>query len=892
MNKRILAIFSLMILLIVVTTSQAFATTNYFLINKNYYQEIEKYEAGFLKETIKDTNLAINKEYISIRKVLDPLSKYLVDNNPLAGQMSITNFIEDKVYPHISAPENNYKVHDIFFKKGPSTALNNGWIGKTYHEFYMNKKIDYNFSAENSYSIPSIINRKYTKKLSPEDTNIYLWPEKLNKWPDRNDNRFTDANGDMIYGGFSFPTLPRDNEYIVHPRVKTAAYRLPVLELKGPIYFSYLYLGNETNNDNAMKFSQENISPYNIGYDSRSKLPDVMLTKTNNFVIPARYNTNRDDILMVYRGRFDSFAGRPNITINVLDENNNTVGNNKNKYSKFEFAFNINDILYHSNLSTASKASRDAFFDLVKKDNTADGSNINTKLKTYLDNYRAPNKPVSASIGFKSKLNVFFRDSLEDQNQTALSRKNNMDYKYTINHNIVETSDSNRSLLYNPAEYSVVFTRPAIIDNAGNSVELNIKANDFDEVLGVNSISIIDNGVKNEEVNGVAKSVEIDTSRIRVSFRQETGSTYSAAKTIDELKLELAKASNAGKRFELIYTYVPTDSSDQNLGKLPQEIKDGTGPYAAPFYRKVKVVSKEVQTSIERIAGNDRFSTATEISKRLKSKSNAVILVNSTRYPDSLTASVLSKKIDAPILLTKADSLTNSVQTEIDRLGAKKLYLIGGNAVLTDELERNLKTKYEVERIGGPTRYETAELVAQRIGGNNAIVARGDEYPDALTVSSLALKELIPIYLTRPNMITSTTIDEIKKRNPTMIYIAGGNIAVSSEIEQNLKNIAGVKRFNGESRFSTAVEISKFVFGENLVNIMYARSDDFADAMVGSPLANKYNAAILLTNGDKFDLKIKNYLISNKLKIKKHYIIGGIEAIPNAVELDIREMMK
>lgn len=307
---------------------------------------------------------------------------------------------------------------------------------------------------------------------------------------------------------------------------------------------------------------------------------------------------------------------------------------------------------------------------------------------------------------------------------------------------------------------------------------------------------------------------------------------------------------------------------------------------------RVVLQKKKEKYKIYRIWGPTRFSTATEVSKKLNTNSGTVILANSQRYPDVLTSTVLAKQLNAPILLAGIDKLSKETKAELARLKAKKLILIGANGVISDKLEAELKKTYQIERLGGATRYQSAELVANKINSSKGVIlARGDDFPDALTMSAIALKNNYPIYLTEPKEILDSTLEKIKNRKPEIIYIAGGELAVSKETELKLSKIAKVKRIAGKNSFQTAIQIAEYVYGPNVNTMLFARSDDFTDAMVAGPLAYKLQAPIMLVSQSKVPQEVKTYL-GIRRGIKPAYIIGGTIAVSKFIENELVKLLE
>ena len=79
-----------------------------------------------------------------------------------------------------------------------------------------------------------------------------------------------------------------------------------------------------------------------------------------------------------------------------------------------------------------------------------------------------------------------------------------------------------------------------------------------------------------------------------------------------------------------------------------------------------------------RVDGGDRVETGIKISQKYYDKAKTVIVVRHDLFPDSMTASVLAKLKDAPILLNPTNKLDPRVGAEIKRLGAEEVIIVGG----------------------------------------------------------------------------------------------------------------------------------------------------------------------------------------------------------------------
>lgn len=81
------------------------------------------------------------------------------------------------------------------------------------------------------------------------------------------------------------------------------------------------------------------------------------------------------------------------------------------------------------------------------------------------------------------------------------------------------------------------------------------------------------------------------------------------------------------------------------------------------------------------LVGNTRFETATEVSEYGFEQSSNIVLVNGESIADALSATPFAKLKEAPILLTEKDRLTDVTKSEIKRLKASNIYIVGGKVL-------------------------------------------------------------------------------------------------------------------------------------------------------------------------------------------------------------------
>ena len=291
---------------------------------------------------------------------------------------------------------------------------------------------------------------------------------------------------------------------------------------------------------------------------------------------------------------------------------------------------------------------------------------------------------------------------------------------------------------------------------------------------------------------------------------------------------------------------------------------------------------------IERISGQDRYGTAYKVADAYKQKLavekfEAVIVATGKNFADALAGSYLAVRKEAPILLTngKAANITqlhNYIKENVAAGGT--VYILGGEAAVPAAAEKI--QGYEVVRLYGNTRYETNLEILKEAGiaGNELIVATGKNFADSLSAS--ALKK--PILLVKPGASLSAeqkAIAETAKGGT--IYIIGGDGAVSTNIEKELKAYADVERVFGNTRYETSVAVANTFF-EGEKKAVVASAKKFPDGLCGGPLAAAMDAPLILTADGKTDAA-DAYMKENA--VTSGYVLGGDGALSDQTVVNV-----
>lgn len=276
------------------------------------------------------------------------------------------------------------------------------------------------------------------------------------------------------------------------------------------------------------------------------------------------------------------------------------------------------------------------------------------------------------------------------------------------------------------------------------------------------------------------------------------------------------------------------------------------------------------------IAGQDRYETSNKISlEYIKSSNTGVILALGENFPDALSGSVLAQKYKMPILLagpTTAASQQALSYIEKNLSKDKTIYILGGTGGIKEEVQNKLSSMgySNIKRLGGLDRFETNAKIIDEFSakeGTPIVIASGENFPDALSISSIAAVKGYPVLLVSRDNISDVVKEKIKTIKPSQIFVIGGTGSVSETNLSSIKAITGLEdgkitRLWGNDRYETSLAIAKY-FNMDSDTITFASGEGFADALSGSVLSAQKSAPLLLVNNSDVS-KQKQYVDNSK----------------------------
>ena len=196
------------------------------------------------------------------------------------------------------------------------------------------------------------------------------------------------------------------------------------------------------------------------------------------------------------------------------------------------------------------------------------------------------------------------------------------------------------------------------------------------------------------------------------------------------------------------------------------------------------------EENIERIAGSNRYGTATAVAEKLTNVPTDVFFVFSNGFADALSVSAVAAAKGAPIIYLnnkgELDQATADYLASIKE-SVKNAYVIGGTGVISDDMLNKAGDALGVvpTRVFGANRYDTCIAVndtfAGVLSGESICVATGADFPDALAGGVLAAQKKAPLFLAAGKLSDSQKA-YIKARAPKNLYVFGGTGAVPNKL--------------------------------------------------------------------------------------------------------------
>jgi len=241
-------------------------------------------------------------------------------------------------------------------------------------------------------------------------------------------------------------------------------------------------------------------------------------------------------------------------------------------------------------------------------------------------------------------------------------------------------------------------------------------------------------------------------------------------------------------------TWIPGPTTTELARLKPAKIYILGGPSVVSDSILASLRKYATSGVIQRLAGADRYATAAAISAaHFAPGVKVAYVVTGANYTDALVAAPAAVRGGGPLLLTAKNYIPTPLATELRRLKPTKIVIVGGTGAVSAAVMTSLQSYASggVTRLAGADMYATTAAVsAANFPANTkrVYIATTSSFPDGLAGGAVAGRTGSPLLLTPSHSALPTAIvNELKRLNPTELYILGGESVVSPGVVSELR---------------------------------------------------------------------------------------------------------
>lgn len=189
-----------------------------------------------------------------------------------------------------------------------------------------------------------------------------------------------------------------------------------------------------------------------------------------------------------------------------------------------------------------------------------------------------------------------------------------------------------------------------------------------------------------------------------------------------------------------------------------------------------------------------------------------------------------------------------------------------------------------LDRVAGDDRVATAVAISREgfDTADTALLARADDFADALAATPVAAALGAPLLLTDRDAVPAEVEAELERLGVGTVILLGGEAAIGPGVEGDLAD-REVRRVHGVNRYATAVALADEL--EAPTGAVVASGEHFTDALSAAPLAAHLGWPLVLSLPDRLGTSTRDFLAD--LAPAEVLLVGGTSVIDDDVEADL-----
>jgi putative cell wall-binding protein/actin-like ATPase involved in cell morphogenesis len=291
---------------------------------------------------------------------------------------------------------------------------------------------------------------------------------------------------------------------------------------------------------------------------------------------------------------------------------------------------------------------------------------------------------------------------------------------------------------------------------------------------------------------------------------------------------------------------------------------------------------------------SDRYSIPVDAAYRAFEVSPAVVFTRGDSFADALSAPYLAGLDQrGPVFFAPPTGLESWITDYFGYQETKTAFIVGDPTAVSQEFEDALTgAGLEVQRVEGPTRFETAAAVARAGGapgsledlGRTAIIVHGTDFVSATAAAPISYRARFPVLLTDTDElpeVTELVLDELEIDH---LLVIGS--AISEELYEELDASWTTDRIVGTPG-ETSVALAQFAadrLGWRFTHVNLAPGDDWPEAAAAGAAGGKNMEPTLLTEqAGVLGEEVRAYLEALREQVRTLYVFGDTDAITDEV---------
>lgn len=213
-----------------------------------------------------------------------------------------------------------------------------------------------------------------------------------------------------------------------------------------------------------------------------------------------------------------------------------------------------------------------------------------------------------------------------------------------------------------------------------------------------------------------------------------------------------------------------------------------------------------------------------------------IVVITNDNWVDCLSAIDYAYENNGVILQTNGDMLNPDVEQLISAINPKKIVIVGGNNVISKEIEKDLEKYGTVVRIWGKDRVETNEKVITQLNTNKTMVlVNSHNFSNIVKVSNQYIPVYVAVMVFNPNEV-------VRHYNKDTVQIYKNNRLIGTYGRNNVvevpKKVIVIKKPN--------INNITYCYDENIEEFGYVPVN-FTDSYYGVKVDKNNPSALLLS---------------------------------------------